>query len=215
MLGFADSSCRLAVLLAAGKSDYFRDMTASTPSRSLREPVAWPISIEAYHALGSLGLLPERTELLYGTVYPKMPKSPLHSYLVAWLVEELRRQLGPGHHLRTEQPISCVDSEPEPDLAVVVGDKDDYRDQHPTSAELVIEVCVTSEEYDRAKLAAYARAGVKEVWLILAPERRIEVQRDPAEDAYRTKKQMAGSDPLRCGSLPGLSIIPHQLFGEA
>jgi len=45
----------------------------------------WPLSVEAYHALGEAGLIPEQTELLYGFVYHKMPKSPLHSYLVQFL----------------------------------------------------------------------------------------------------------------------------------
>ena len=26
----------------------------------------WPLSVKAYHALGEMGLIPEKTELLYG-----------------------------------------------------------------------------------------------------------------------------------------------------
>jgi len=40
----------------------------------------WPLSVEAYHVLGEARLIPERTELLYGFVYHKMSKSPLHSF---------------------------------------------------------------------------------------------------------------------------------------
>ncbi len=39
---------------------------------------------------------------------------------------------------------------------------------------------MTSHEYDRSKLRAYASAGVKEVWLVLAPEKQIEVHRRAA-----------------------------------
>ena len=41
------------------------------------------------------------------------------------------------------------------------GSEEDFRLAHPRTAELVIEVCVTSAEYDRSKLRACATAGVK------------------------------------------------------
>jgi hypothetical protein len=55
----------------------------------------------------------------------------------------------------------------------------DFRLAHPTTAELVIEICVGSHDYDHSKLRAYAGAGVKECWLVLAPEKQIEVHRQP------------------------------------
>src|SRR5260370_17741804 len=146
---------------------------AEAPRTAGRGPQPLPLSVEAYHALGEMGLIPERTELLYGQIFNKMPKSPYHSYLYQCLAEALQATLPPGKYLRAEQPIICTDSEPEPDLAVVLGRKEDYRREHPRTAELVIEVCMTSHEYDRSKLRAYASAGVKEVWLVLAPENQI------------------------------------------
>ena len=35
----------------------------------VRGAEVWPLSVEAYHTLGEAGLIPERTELLYGFVY--------------------------------------------------------------------------------------------------------------------------------------------------
>ena len=75
--------------------------------------------------------------------------------------------------VRTEQPVTCVDSESEPGLAVVRGQKDDFRQLHLRTAELVIEVCVTSIEYVRSKIRACASAGVKECWLVLQPQRKL------------------------------------------
>src|SRR5216684_5025549 len=150
---------------------------ADRPKATNRGPQLWPLSVKAYHALGEMGLIPEKTELLNGQVFQKMPKSPEHAYLQLFLAEALQAVLPSGTHLRSEQPITCVESEPEPDLAIVRGRKEDYRHEHPHTAELVIEVCVTSYEYDRSKLRAYATAGVKEVWLIKAPEKQIEVHR--------------------------------------
>ena len=144
----------------------------------------WPLSVEAYHALGEAGLIPEKTELLYGFVFHKMPKLPLHRALVQRLLQMLRSLVGPGFLVWNEQPIRCRDSEPEPDVLVLRGQETDYWDSHPTTAELVIEVAVTSEDYDRGKAAAYAAAGVKEFWIVLVPERQIEIHRDPQAGAY-------------------------------
>ena len=69
-------------------------------------PKTWPMSVTAYHALGEMGLIPERTELLYGAVYHKMSKSPLHSYLVQVLLSRLQRAVPAGRLVRTEQPIT-------------------------------------------------------------------------------------------------------------
>ena len=84
-------------------------------------PQVWPLGIKAYHALGELGLIPEKTELLYGQVFHKMPKSPLHRLLLMRLLQLLQRILPPGLHVQPEQPILCGDSEPEPDLSVIRG----------------------------------------------------------------------------------------------
>lgn len=48
-----------------------------------------PLSVTAYRFLGESGLIPEKTEFLYGFIYKKAPKSPLHSFLVQSLHEDL------------------------------------------------------------------------------------------------------------------------------
>ena len=101
--------------------------------------------------------MPERTELLYGFVCRKMSKSPLHSLLMLRLLQNV---LPSSRHVRPEQPLRCGDSEPEPDLSVIVGSEDDFGHDHPRTAELVIEICVTTQEYDHSKLRAYASAGL-------------------------------------------------------
>ena len=142
------------------------------------------VTVEAYHALGEARLISNQTELLYGLVIQKMPKSPLESYLAQFLLELFGPILPPGLLLRSEQPILCHDSEPEPDISIVRGQAADFRLSHPRTAELVVEICVTSHEYDRSKLRAYAEAGVKECWLVLVPEKQIEVFRQPSKDKF-------------------------------
>ena len=174
----------------------------------------WPLSVTAYHALGEAGLIPKRTELLYGFVYHKMSKSPFHSFLLQVLQEILLRTVRPGYTVRIAQPITCLDSEPEPDLAVVKGLKEDFRNHHPHTAELVIEICVSSHEYDRAKLHAYARAGVKECWLVLGPEKRIEVHRRPGSDQFAERLVHDSGAPLVSAAVPEFAVELDALFAN-
>jgi Uma2 family endonuclease len=154
------------------------------PKPAACEPQVFPLSVKAYHALGEMGFIPEKTELLYGQVFHKMPESPLHRLLFMRLLQLLMASCPPGLHVQPEKPIVCADSEPEPDLSVIRGSINDYPDEHPHTAELVIEICVSSHEYDRAKLRAYAQAGVKECWLVLGPEKQVEVHRQPAGEQF-------------------------------
>ncbi|MCX6927460.1 MAG: Uma2 family endonuclease [Verrucomicrobia bacterium] len=168
--------------------------------------------MEAYHALGEARLIPERTELLYGFVYHKLSKSPLHTFLMLRLLRLLQAVLPPGLHLRPEQPLTCVDSEPEPELAVVLGTEEDFLRAHPRSAELVIEVCVSSAEYDRSKLRAYASAGVKECWLVLGREKQVEVYRQPAEGQFAERALHGPGELLTSVGIPSFTVDLSKLL---
>ncbi|MCX6101374.1 MAG: Uma2 family endonuclease [Candidatus Bipolaricaulota bacterium] len=182
----------------------------------LQSPVrgaeVWPLSVEAYHTLGEAKLIPERTELLYGFVYHKMSKSPLHSFLVQLLQDLLHGVVPGGFVVRTEQPLTCVDSEPEPDLAVVRGQVADFRLAHPSTAELVIEVCVTSADYDRSKLRAYASAGVKECWLVLGRDKQIEVHRQPNKLQFAERTLHGPGAQLTSTAIPSITVDVSKLL---
>ena len=185
---------------------------AETYPTPLKSAPLWPLSVAAYRALGEAGLIPKNTELLYGFVYKKMSKSPYHSFLVQFLQDLLLRAVTPGLVVRTEQPVTCGDSEPEPDLAVVQGRNEDFRQDHPHSAELVIEVCITSHEYDRSKLPAYATAGVKECWLVLGPEQQIEVLRQPMGGRFAERVVHGPGGRLSSAEAPDFTVDLNALF---
>jgi Uma2 family endonuclease len=185
-------------------------------SDALQAPVrgaeVWPLSVEAYHALGDAGLVPERTELLYGIVYHKPTKSPLDSFLVLSLQDLLHSVVTDDVMVRPGQPITCSDSEPEPDLAVVRGQIGDFRLSHPRTAELVIEVSVSSAEYDRSKLRAYASAGVKECWLVLGREKQIEVHRQPGEGQFAARTLHGPGGRLTSTAIPSFTVDLSKLL---
>jgi Uma2 family endonuclease len=134
--------------------------------------------------------------------------------LLQFLQEALAGVLPARRLLRTEQPITCGDSEPEPDLAVVAGGKEDFRNDHPHTAELVIEVSITSHDYDRSKLRAYAAAGVKECWLVLGPEKKIEVYRQPKDGQFTEHALQGPGGALTSAALPEFTLSLDHLFAE-
>jgi Uma2 family endonuclease len=186
------------------------DEMSTSPAPSGR---VFPLSVEAYHALGEAGFLPENTELLYGVVFKKVSKSPFHVVLIARLMR-LMGQAGSAYWVRNEGPIGCKDSEPEPDISIVRGTEDDYLRAHPSMAELVIEVCITSHDYDRSKLRAYATANVKECWLVLGPEKQIEVYWSPLNGEFSRKSIFGPGGELQSQALSEVRVELEPLFRE-
>ncbi len=91
----------------------------------------------------------------------------------------------------------------------------DYAREHPSTAELVIELCVSSHEYDRSKIRAYASAGLKEVWLALAPERQIEVHRFPAGERFGERIVHGSGGRLASSAVSGFEVELEALFQTA
>ncbi len=173
---------------------------------------ALPITVEQYHALWQQGLLPEKVELLEGVLVEKMPKSPLHVYLVLLLLELLKKTLGDDLHVRPEQPITCRRSEPEPDLAVVCGKAVDYLQGHPKTAELVVEIAVSSADIDRRKAAIYAGAGMREYWIVLPEIQQIEVHSKPVKSKYTVRRVFSEGQTAFSEVLPAFRVELSGLF---
>jgi Uma2 family endonuclease len=171
-----------------------------------------PLSVKEYHRLEEFNENGRRTELIRGVVIEKMSKSPLHCAISKLLYDSIAAKLGPGFVVRREDPISLADSEPEPDLSVVRGTEADFRVAHPTSAELVVEVAVASAALDRANASLYAEAGIKEYWIVLGPERRVEVYRRPEAGKYQETCILGTSEVLECSCIPALRLSLADVF---
>jgi Uma2 family endonuclease len=128
------------------------------------------------------------------------------------LSDLLRSLLPPSYSVRRDDPLTLVDSEPEPDVAVVVGTDDRFWNSHPKTAELVIEVAVTSLVDDREMAPIYAEAGVKEYWIVVPEKRQIEVYRQPESGQYREQRIYTEQDTLTCTSVPGVSFPLAGIF---
>lgn len=171
-----------------------------------------PLSVEDYHRLGEFNAHGRRTELIRGIVIEKMSKSPLPAALAKRLYDRIVRMLPEGWVVRREDPLTFADSEPEPDIAVVRRAEADFLSAHPTTAELVIEVAVSSPSLDRENATLYAEAGVKESWIVLAAERRVEVYGRPEQGRYQEGRACEAGDILQAAHVPPVAIVVSELF---
>lgn len=171
-----------------------------------------PLSVEFYHQACDLGMLGEDVELLEGTLVTKMPKSPLHESLVWTLFELLDRCLPAEMCVLKEAPLTFQHSEPEPDLVVLRGARLDFRGSHPNTAELVIDVAVSTLELDRRKAAIYAAAGVKEYWIVVPQDRCIEVHREVQGEGFVRRTTITAPARLESAAVPGFAVELGELF---
>ncbi|MFT5465053.1 MAG: Uma2 family endonuclease [Verrucomicrobiales bacterium] len=186
-------------------------MAAILDGESIRKQVH-PISVAFYHEANELSLIDERVELLQGVIFDKMPKSPLHRAIIRRLLKILGSLDLAGLFVLKEEPITTADSEPEPDIAIIRGNEDDFFGAHPTTAELVIEVAISSIELDRKKAEIYAEAGVKEYWIVMPKTGSVEVFTQLEKGRYAAS-QVYG-DEIEVGStvLPDIRVRIPELF---
>src|SRR5262249_35647718 len=147
-----------------------RTTTPTIGAADVPDVPIYRLSIEQYHAMAELGILTENdpVELLEGWLVLKMTKHRPHSRCTHRTRRALERLLPAGWYVDSQEPITTIDSEPEPDVAVIRGELDDYPDRQPGSTDvaLVIEVADTSLRTDRgAKKRVYAHAGIPVYWI--------------------------------------------------
>ena len=166
------------------------------------EPI-WRMSVDRYHEMIDAGILTEDdpVELLEGWLVEKMPKNPPHRRATRRLRLVLERILPSGWFVDIQEPITTLDSEPEPDAAVIRGDEDRYADRHPGPEDLalVVEVSAATLQRDRTlKLRIYARASVPVYWIVNLIDGRLEVYTDPTgpaeQPAYGQRRDYGRAD---------------------
>lgn len=197
--------------------------TASYPPAVPRDLI-WRISVEQYHHMIRTGILTsdDPVELLEGWLVFKMPKNPPHRVVTYLLRRLLERLLPEGWYVDSQEPITTIDSEPEPDIAVVRGTALEYFDRHPGPQEvaLVIEVADATLARDRLiKKRIYARAGIPIYWVVNLVKQQVEVYTQPTltgkqpdyyqRTIYRTTDSIPVLlDGVEIGQIPVREILP-------
>lgn len=174
----------------------------------------WKISRARYERMVQAGAFgPEdRVELLDGLLVAREPQGSRHAVAVGLVRVALERAFGEGYHVREEKPLALdVLSEPEPDLVVVRGRLRDYREAHPSTPVLVVEVADTSLALDRLRKGGlYARAGVADYWVLNLVDELLEVYRRPVRARGRPQTWKYGRVRVRRrGAATAPLAAPH------
>src|SRR5262245_40342630 len=99
------------------------------------------------------------------------------------------------------RPITIDSSEPEPDVSVVRGRPEDYRERRPGREEVGLVVEVADKTLARARASKkriYARAELPIYWIVNLSERQVEVYTEPTgpaeEPDYRQRQDYQPGD---------------------
>ena len=169
-------------------------------------------TVADYRALTEDNPAFRHSELIRGVIVKKMSKTSLHENLTDAFAEYLRGHVRAGLWVRQEASLVLADSVPEPDVAVVVGARKDYGERKPGTAELVVEIAVTSLAADREKAALYAEANVTEYWIVLAESQQVEVYRRAVSGVYQERRTYARGESIEGVDILGGAVAVETLF---
>jgi Uma2 family endonuclease len=198
--------------------------TASTLTSGFRsDPDAEPRprrwTREEYYRMGELGLFHgQRAELIEGEIMVLSPQGPSHSKITDLAFDVIRHSGWPNVWVRMQLPINfSAYSEPEPDISVVPGSRNDYDLGHPVSALLLVEVSDSTLAFDRGRKASlYAMRGIADYWIINLVDGQLEVRRDPRPDPSQPLGYgYAELKVLRPGDVVSPLAAPHLAFAVA
>lgn len=176
-------------------------------------------NVDEYYEMARAGILREgeRVELLDGEIFEMAPVGDPHNGCVARSNVAFLRRLDGRAIIFVQSPIRLSSgAEPVPDLAILRHRNDYYSLGKPVPDDvyLVIEVSDTTLRYDRGrKLAAYARSGIPEVWIVDLNGEQILIFRSPEGRSYGEEIVVERGGTLAPLAFPDLVLRVEEILG--
>jgi Uma2 family endonuclease len=161
-----------------------------------------------FHRFGDMGVFEgRRAMLINGVIMEEGPMNPPHAITLELVENALRAAFGAGWRFRSQSPLVLgQDLDPEPDFAVIAGNPRGSSG-HPTTADLVVEVADSSLTFDtNDKRLLYARAGIREYWVVDINARQLLVYRDPQAGDYATRQALGPADAVSPLAAPAATV---------
>ncbi|MDF0555119.1 Uma2 family endonuclease [Kamptonema sp. UHCC 0994] len=175
-------------------------------------------TVQDYHLMIETGIIDEdeKVELLTGQIVKMASKGTAHNAAVKRTVELLQDRLGKSVLISVQDSIKLNDnSEPEPDIALLVRDPLYYEDRHPTPSEiyLIIEIADTTLRKDCGiKAQIYAQSGIIDYWVLDVNDRQLHVFREPSQEGYKSELILADSMTISPLHFPDTSFIVSEML---
>lgn len=180
-----------------------------SPSRSAPagpRPLRWTCA--EFHRFGDLGVFEGRRAMLIdGVILEQGPMNAPRAIALGLVEEVIRMAFGAGWWLRQQSPLVLgQDTDPEPNFAVVPGRPRDYAG-HPTTADLLVEVADSSLNFDtNEKRLLYARARIREYWVVDINARKLLIYRDPQAGDYAIQQALGPADAVSPLAAPRATV---------
>ena len=193
----------------------FRAMvSAGILGRQDREAVlsgSYRFTADQYQSMGMAGILSEYEpiELLNGEIVEMAPIGNTHNDSTDCITPMLIFAFNERARVRVQGSVRINQlSEPQPDFAIL-RHRPNYHlsPATPTDILFIIEVSYSSLNYDQGeKLAAYAAAGIPEVWIVNLREYGVYIHTDPVGEQYQTVRQFRAGDSVSPLAFPDVSF---------
>lgn len=161
-----------------------------------------------------------RAMLIDGVIVEEGSMNPPHRIALELSSDAVRIAFGAGWRVCVQMPLVLGQTtDPEPDVAVVVGSPRGTT-SHPTTAALIVEVADSSLKFDTTvKLAIYAAGLIADYWVLDVNSRQLLVFRDPIADptaahghTYRTQFTLGAADIIAPLAVPGRTVSVADLL---
>jgi Uma2 family endonuclease len=161
----------------------------------------------------------ERFELIEGEIVMMASKSIAHDNIKNALSMAFAKHASDELYVGVESTLQLAeDILVDPDIAIIsrgiykVGDPKSFAQPQAKDILLVVEIAVSSMDYDRkVKARLYAQHGIREYWVVDALERITWVHTGPSGDGWSAIVERGPGDTLTTAALPGLSIRLDQI----
>lgn len=193
----------------------FRAMVAAgILSRQDREAVldgSYRFTADQYQSMGLAGILSEYEpiELLNGEIVEMAPIGNAHNDSTDCVSDLMFASFRGRARIRVQGSVRINPrSEPQPDCAIL-RQRPDYHlsPATPDDVLFIVEVSASSLNYDRGeKLAAYAAAGILELWIVNLREYALYVHTDPVGEQYQTVRRFLAGDYVSPLAFPDVSL---------
>lgn len=163
-----------------------------------------------YRRLIADGFLQDgKVELVNGEIWDKMGQGRRHTATVTWILKALATIFG-LERLQTQSSLAVSEyGDPEPDAALLACSLDQYLEEDPALADmlLVVEASDTTLRADlTAKARQYGSAGIPEYWVVDIPNRLLHVFRGPVADGYAAETVLTLEDEVHPLAAPDATV---------
>lgn len=183
------------------------------------QPARKLFSVREYDEMIASGFFvgKKRVELIEGELIEKMVQGDPHIGCVHRLNRIFSRNLNDDFIVSVQSAFAVnIYSAPEPDVAILRFREDFYSTAKakPEDALLVIEVSDSTIRYDRqTKIPLYARAGIRESWIVNLPRKILEVHREPKNGRYEVVQKLVRNETVAPLEFPELALKISDIIG--